>query len=178
MDKSLLRYAEMFRLHFPTSRKHGTVSTERTAWSDVQYHPNFTEKMNLAEEEKVMSFSGGPTPSSVQFSHSVVSDSLQPHGLQHARPPCPSPTPGVYSNSCPLSWWCHPTISSSVAPFSCLQSVPTSGSFAISWLFTSGGQSIGASASASALPMNIQGWFPSGLTGDLCAVLGTLRSLF
>ena len=85
---------------------------------------------------------------SIQFSHSVVSDSLQPHGLQHARPPCPSPTPGVYSNSCPLSQWWHPTISFSVVPFSsCLQSFPASGSFQMSQLFSSGGQSIGVSAS-------------------------------
>src|SRR5574337_634108 len=95
--------------------------------------------------------------SSVQFSCSVVSDSLQPHGLLHTRPPCPSPTPGVYSNSCPLSWCCHPTISSSVIPFSsCLQSFPASGSFQMSQFFTLGGQSIGVSASASVLPMNIQ----------------------
>ena len=102
----------------------------------------------------------------VQFSRSVMSDSLWPHGLQHARPPCPSPTPGVHSNSCPSSQWCHPTISSSVIPFSsCLQSFPASGSFQMSQLFTSGGQSIGVSASASVLPMNIQYWFPLGWTG-------------
>ena len=96
---------------------------------------------------------------SVQFSHSVVSDSLWPHGLQHARPPCPSPTPGVYSNSCSSSRWCHPTISSSVVPFSsCPQSSPASGSFQMSQLFTSGGQSIGVSASTSVLPMNTQDW--------------------
>ena len=92
-----------------------------------------------------------------EFSCSVVSDSLRPHGLQHARPPCPSPTPGVYSNSCPSCWWCHPTISSSVIPFSWLQSFLASGSFPVSQFFTSGGQSIGVSASASVLPMNIQG---------------------
>ena len=104
--------------------------------------------------------------SSVQFSRSVVSDSLWLHGLQHARPPCPSPTPGVYSNSCPLSQWCHPTISSSVIPFSShLQSFPASGSFQMSQLFTSGDQSIGVSASTSILPMNIQDWFPLGWTG-------------
>ena len=98
-----------------------------------------------------------------QFSHSVVSDSLWPQRLQKTRLPCPSPTPGVYSNSCPLSWWCHPTIASSVIPFSsCLQPFPASGSFPMSWLFSSGGQSIGASASV--LPMNIQGWFPLRLT--------------
>ena len=95
-----------------------------------------------------------------------VSNSFQPHGLQHARPPCPSPTPGAYSNSCPSSWWCHPTISSSAIPFSsCLQSFPASGSFPMSQLFTSGGQSIGASASALVLPMNIQDWFPLAWTG-------------
>ena len=104
--------------------------------------------------------------SSVQFSHSAMSDSLQPHRLQHARPPCPSPSLRVCSNSCPLSLWCHPTISSSVIPFSsCPQSLPASESFPMSWLFASGGYSIGASASTSVLPMNIQGWFPLGLTG-------------
>ena len=103
---------------------------------------------------------------SVQFSHSVMSNSLQPHGLQHTRLPCPSPTPGACSNSCPSSWLCHPTISSSVIPFSFhLQSFPTSGSFLMSEFFASGGQSIGVSASASVLPMNIQDWFPLRLTG-------------
>ena len=103
--------------------------------------------------------------SSVQLSHSVVSDSFWPHGLQHARLPCLSPTPGACSNSCPLSWWCHPTISSSVISFSsCLQSCPASGSFPKSQFFASGGQSIGASASASVLLMNIQDWLPLGLT--------------
>ena len=103
---------------------------------------------------------------SVQFSHSVVSDSLWSHGLQHARPPWPSPIPRADSNSCPLSQWCHPTISSSAVPFSfCLQSFPASGSFPVSQFFASGGQSIGVSASASVLPMNIQDWFPLGWTG-------------
>jgi len=102
----------------------------------------------------------------VQFYRSAVSDSLWPHGLQHARPPCPSPTPGVYSNSCPLSRWCHPTISSSVIPFSSrLQSFPASGSFPMSQFFTSGGKSIRVSALASVFPMNIQDWFPLGGTG-------------
>ena len=98
--------------------------------------------------------------SSVQFSCSVVSDSLWPHGLQHTRPPCPSPTPGVYPNSCPLSWWCHPAVSSSVVSFSSrLQSFPASNfSFQMNQFFTSGGQSIGVSASASALSMNTQDW--------------------
>ena len=103
--------------------------------------------------------------SSVQFSCSLVSESLQPHGLQHMRLPCPSPSPGARLNSCPLSWWCHPTTSSFVIPFSSyLQSFPASGSFLMSWLFTSGGQSIRASASASFLSMNIQDWFSLGLT--------------
>ena len=101
----------------------------------------------------------------VQFSYSVLSDSLQPHGLQHARPPCPSLTPRVYSNSCPLSQWYHSTISFSVSHFSLLQSFPASGSFPRSQFFASGGQSIGASASASILPMDIQDWFPLGWTG-------------
>ena len=105
-------------------------------------------------------------PSSVQFSHSVMADSLQPHELQHARPPCPSPTPGVYPNSCPLNRWCHLTNSSSVVPFSsCLQSFSTSGSFQMSQLFTSGGQSIGVSASTTVLPTNTQDWSPLGGTG-------------
>ena len=103
---------------------------------------------------------------SYQFSYWVVSNSLQPHGLQHTRPPCPSPTPGAYSNSCLSSRWCHPTISFSVIPFSsCLPSFPASGSFLMSQFFTSGGQSIGVSASTSVLPMNIQDWFPLGWTG-------------
>ena len=99
------------------------------------------------------------------FSLSVMSDSLQHHGLQHIRPPCPSLSPGARSNSCPLSWWYHPTISSSVVPSpSCLQYFQASRSFPVSHLFASGGQSIGASVSPSVLPMNIQDWFPLGLT--------------
>ena len=101
-----------------------------------------------------------------QFSRSVMFNFLWPHGLQHTRLPCPSPTAGVCPNSCPLSWWCHPTISSSVIPFSsCPQSSPTSGSFQMSQLFTSGGQSIRVSASASVLPMDTQDWSPFGWTG-------------
>ena len=96
--------------------------------------------------------------SSVQFSHSVMSDSLRPHELQHTRAPCPSPTPRVYSNSCPLSQRCHPAISSSVVPFSCPQSLPALESFPMSQLFACGGQSIGVSALASVLPMNTQDW--------------------
>jgi len=106
-----------------------------------------------------------PSGSSVQFSRSVVSEFLWPHGPQHARPPCPSPTPGAYSNSCPLSQWCHPTISSSLVPFICLQSFPASGSFKMNQLFASGGQSIGVSASTSILPVNTQDWFSLGWTG-------------
>ena len=104
--------------------------------------------------------------SSVQFSHSVVSDCLRPHGLQHARLPCPSPAPGACLNSCPSSGWCYPNISSSVVPVSsCFQFFPASGSFPRSQFFASGGQSISASASASVLPMNVQDWSPLGLTG-------------
>ena len=112
--------------------------------------------------------------SSIQFSRPVMSDSLRPHELQHARPPCPSPTPGVHANSCPSSQWCHPAISSSVIPFSsCPQSLPASGSFPLSQLFTWGGQSIGVSALASVLPMNTQDWSPLGWTGwiDLLIIL-------
>ena len=103
---------------------------------------------------------------SVEISHLVMSNSLRPHGLQYPRPPCPSPTPRIYPNSCPLSQWCHPTISSSVIPFSsCLQSFPGSGSFQMSHLFASGGQSMGVSASTSVLPMNTQDLPPLGWTG-------------
>ena len=119
----------------------------------------------LAEKKKI---SKGTQFSSVQFSCSVMSNSLRLHGLQHSRLPCPSPTPGVCSNSCPSSQWCHPTISSSVLSFSsCLQSFPASGSSQMSQFFTSGGQRTGVSASVSVLPMNIQDWFPLGLTGWL-----------
>ena len=116
---------------------------------------------------------------SVQFSRSDVSDSLQPHELQDARPPCPSPAPRVYPNSCPLSRWCHPTISSSVVPFSsCLQSFPASGSFQMSQLFAWGGQSIGVSASASVLPMNTQDWSPLGWTGWISLQSKVLSRVF
>ena len=104
--------------------------------------------------------------STVQFSYSVVSDSWWPHGLQHTRPPCPSPSPRACSNSCPSSWWHHPTISSSLVPVSSLlQSFPVSGSFPMSQYFASGGWSNEVSGSASVLPMNIQHWFPLGWTG-------------
>ena len=117
--------------------------------------------------------------SSVQFSHSVVSDSLQPYGLQHVRPPCPSPAPRFHSNLCVLSWWCNPTISSSVVPFSSHpQSFPASGSFPMNQFFASGGQSIGVSASSSILPMNIQDWFPLGLTGWIFLLSKELSRVF
>ena len=109
----------------------------------------------------------------------VVFNSLQPHGLQHTRPPSPSPTPGVYSNSCPFSQWCHPTISSSVVPFSsCLLPFPVSGSFQITQFFASGGQSIGVSASASVLPVNIQDWLPLGWSGWISLLFKGLSRVF
>ena len=117
--------------------------------------------------------------SSVQFSCSVVSDSLQPHEQQHARPPWPSPTPGVYPNSCPLSRWFHLTISSSVIPFSfCLQSFPTSGSFQMNQFFPSGGQNIGVSASTSVLLVNTQDWFPLGWPGWITLMSKGLSRVF
>ena len=114
-----------------------------------------------------------------QFSCSVMSDSLRSRGLEHTRLPCPSLTPRACSNSCPLSRWCHPTISSSVIPFSsCLQSFPASGSFQMSPFFTSGGQSIRASASASVFPMTIQDWFPLGWTGWISLLFKELSRIF
>ena len=137
-----------------------------TPWTAAYQAP---PSMGFSRQEY---WSGLPLPSpsqwfsSVQFSCSVVFTSLEPNGLQHTRPPCPSPTPRVYPNPSPLSQWCHPTISSSVVPFpSCLKSFSTSGSFQMSQLFASGGQNIGVSASTSVLPMNTQGWFPLGWTG-------------
>ena len=125
------------------------VGHDRSDWVHAHMY-----RERMAKEEATLFFL-------ILLCHSSVSKSLRPRGLQHARPPCPSPSPGVYSNSCPLSRWCHPTLSSSVTTFSsCLQSFPASGSFPVSWLFTSGGQSIGASISASVIPMNISGWFP------------------
>ena len=115
---------------------------------------------------------------SLLFSCEVMPHSLRPHGLQHTRLLCLSPSPGVCSNSCPSSWWCYPTISSSVTPFSCLQSFPASESFLMSWLFISGGQSIRASASKSVLLMNIQHWFPFRLTGWTSLWSKGLSSIF
>ena len=139
-----------------------------TAFCHKKFLPTFNSQMCLWYEMSVefISFHMLIHFSSVQFSHSVVSDSLQPHGLQHTRLPCKSPTPGTCSNSCPSSQWCHPTILSSIVPFSsCLQSFPASGSFPVSQFFALDGQSIGVSASALVLPMNIWDWFPLGLTG-------------
>ena len=120
-----------------------------------------------------------PLTSSGQFSHSVMSDSLRPHEMQLSRPPCPSPTPGLYPNSCLLSWWCHPTISSSVVPFSShLQSFPASGSFSMSQFFASGSQSIGVSASTSVFPMNTQDWSPLGWTGWISLLSKGLSRVF
>ena len=114
----------------------------------------------------------------LSFSHSVIPNSLRTPGLQHTRLPCSSPSPRVCSNSCLLSWWCHPTISSSVIPFSCPQSFPASGSFPMSWLFSLGGQSIRASASVSILPVNTQGWFPLWLTGLISSQFKGLSRVF
>ena len=136
-------------------------------------------KKIIYQDEMVFTLGFFSICKSVQFSHSVVSNSLQPQGLQDSRPPCPSPTPKVYSNSCPLSRWCHPTTSSSVVPFSsCLQSFPASGSFQMSQFFTSGGPSIGVSASASVLAMNIQDWFPLAWTGWIALQSKRLSRVF
>ena len=154
------------------------VSTARDL---LQVHPNFTRRdfiLSQKTEHCGLLVSIPPIRylmSSVQFSRSVKSNSLQPHGLQHARPSCPLPTPRVYSNSCPLSQWCHPTISSYVVRFSCPQSFPASGSFQMSQFFTLGGQSIGVSTSV--LPMNIQDSFPLVRTGWISLQFKRLKSL-
>ena len=136
-----------------------------------------SEKVGLKLNIQKTNIMASGSTSSVRFSHSVVSNSLWPHGVQHARPPCPSPTTRVYSNSCPLSQWYHPTISSSVAPFlSCPQSFPASGSFPMSQFFVSGSQHTGASASASVLP--IQGWLPLGWTGLIFLLSKGLSRVF
>ena len=143
---------------------HKVYKTKYTKYKEnlkITYNPQFPEIITvtiLASSKLRFTL--------VKFSHSIVSDSLQPRELQHARPPCPSPTPKAYPNSCPLSRWCHPTISSSVIPFfSCSQNLPASGSFQMSQPFTSGGQCIGVSASTSILLMNTQDWYPLGWTG-------------
>ena len=129
-------------------------------------HSPVTMQIHFSCGEHGLSLSFSRFNQLLLFSCSVVSDCLRPHGLQHARPPCPSPSPRACSNSCPLSRWCHPRISSCVIPFSSRpQSFPASGSFPMSQFFTSGGQRTGASTSASVLSLNIQGWFPFGLMG-------------
>ena len=136
-------------------------------------------RANMTMENEKMNETGSLTLKGVVGQSLSVSYSLQPHGLQHARPPCSSLSPGVCSNSCPLSQWCYPTISFSVIPFSfCPQSFPASRSFPISQLFASGGQNIGASASASVLPLNIQDWFPVGLTGLISLKFKGLSRVF
>ena len=183
-------WAAVYRVTHSRTRLKRLSSSNRWEWANC----SVTDRQHMCRYTEAFSFPGDPTgpgkglsyyspwPSclihlsqcfSVQFSRSVVSDSLQPHGLQHARLACPLLSPEVCSNSCPLSQWCHPTISSSVVPFSsCLQSFPASGSFPVSQFFPSGGQSVGVSASASVLPMNIQDWFPLGLTGLISSVFG------
>ena len=151
--------SKWLRLH-ETSREETFQETQMEAlrlfWPSFKRHESYFHHVLLS----IVIFS------SVQFSHWVMSNSLRPHGLQHTRPPCLSPTPRVYSNSCALSQWCHTTISFSVVPFSShLQSFPASQSFQMSQLFALGGQSTGVSSSASVLPMNIQDWFPLGWTG-------------
>ena len=142
----------------------------------MDLNPNFAIHQLFGPEQVTWPLG---TFSAVQFSHSVVSDSLRPHGLQHARPPCPSPTPGVHPNPCPLSRWCHPTISSSVIPFSfCPQFFPASGSFQMSQLLASGGQNIVVSASTSVLPMNTQDWSPLGWTGWISSQSKGLSRVF
>ena len=137
------------------------IMNEALAPETVALHASPEEEIIPEQDELVYNF---------QFSHSVMSDSFRPHGMQHTRLPCPSPTPGAFSKSCTLSRWYYPTVSSSVAPFSSrLQSFPASGSFLMSWLVTSGGQSTGASASASVLPMTIQtDFFQDWLVWSLC----------
>ena len=152
---------------------HPTNSSSLSYWgSPGQTLPGHLTLKSLAQGSLHSQWAGGGclghfwSLGQCQFSCSIVSDSLRPHGLQHVRLPCPSPTPRACLSSCPSSQWGHPTISSSVVPFSsCLQSFPASGSFPVSLFFASSGQSIGVSASASVLPMNIQDWFPLGLTG-------------
>ena len=130
------------------------VCGERDTWESVHYLAHCFMFETIENYRKALM---------LLFSHSVISDSLHPCGLQHARLPCPSPSSGTCSNSCPLNWWCHPTISSSVTPFSYPQSFPAPESFPMTWLFASDGQNIGASASI--CPMSIQGWYPIGWTG-------------
>ena len=159
-------------LHFPTASGTSTTSFKHTQGKAFQHRWSFLWQLSSASffvlivAEKITQSIRDVDISSIQFSRSVMSNSLWPHEPQCARPPCPSQTPGIYTNPCPLSRRCHPAISSSVVPFSsCLQSFPASGSFQMCQFFASGGQIIGVSASASFLSMNIQDWFPLGWTG-------------
>ena len=146
--------------------KNNLLKSQITSPEIPKIHVFIMLKGSLFQEHSVGSIFKSQSSPPYQFSRSVVSDSLQHHGLQHTRPPCPSATPGACSDSCPLSWWWHPTISSSLIPFSsCPQSFPASGSFPMSQFFASVSQNIGVSASASVLPVNIQDWFPLGWTG-------------
>ena len=142
---------------------------DRLTVLNLQYRVLYTHQLQLVRH---------PLCQLLLFSCSLASNSLRPHRLQHARLPCPSPSPGVRPSSCPLNWWCHPTISSSVSLFSCPQYFPASGSFPLSRLFTPDGQSIQALASASVLLTNIQGWFPTGLTGLLLLLSKRLSRVF
>ena len=152
--------------------------SELYTWGENMLYFSSHELWQINETLRIITLAHSFLISSVQSSHSVMSKSLQPHGLKHTRLPCTSPTPRACSNSCPSSQWCHPTISFSVIPFSfCLQSLPELGSFPMHRFFTSGGQSIGVSASASVLPMNIQNWFPLGLTGLISLLTKGLRNL-
>ena len=148
------------------------------SWEDPLEEGRATHSSILALRISWTEKPGRLPPSSVQFSCSVMSNSLRSHGLQHTRLLCPSPTPRACSNSCPLSWWYHPTISFSIIPFSsCLQSFPASGSFPMSQLFASGGKNIGVSASASVLSMNIRDWLPLGWIGWILAVQCSSKAL-
>ena len=163
------------------SRHHNMICKEAYQSTNVgNTDINHVQKRTCSNNPSFMkSFLVLPDFSSVQFSHSVMSDSLWPHGWQHTRLPCPSPTPGAYSNSCPLSPWHHPTISSSISPSPpAFKSFPASRSFQMSQFFSTGGQSIGVSASTSVLPMNIQDWFPLGLTGWISLQSNRLSRVF
>ena len=158
----------------PGSSVHGSFQARVLEWGAIAFY-----LFSIQIIFKLSQFKSVPQFSSVQFSCSVTSDSLQPHESQHARPPCPLPTPRVHSNSGPSSWWCHPTISSSVIPFtSCPQSLPASESFPMSQLFTWGGQSIGVFALASFLPKNTQDWSPLEWTGWLSLKSKGLSTVF
>ena len=161
----------------PGSSVHGLLQARILEWVSMPFSKGSSQSRDQTQVSRIaIRFF---TIWATQVSRSVVSDSLQCHGLQHARLPGPSPTLRACSNSCPLSRWCHPTISSSVIPFySCLQSFQASGSFPVSQFLTSGGQSIGASASATVLPMNIQDWLPLGLTGLVSLQSKGLSSVF